>query len=114
MLIIKEDEEKKVCKKATNNACEEIPWRDEHQNGKFYGIIGILCSNGRLKIQFNKNQPKVMKFSERVNLLSDEELYIRDCIMLESAYVACDSFKKRNLFGGYCVITDAERNKSVR
>ena len=104
MLIIKEDEEKKACKKATNNTHEETLWRDEHQNGKFYGIIGILCSNGRLKIQFKENQPKVMKFSEKVNLLLDKELCIQDCIMLESTHAACDGSKKRNLFGGCCVI----------
>ena len=47
-------------------------------------------------------------------MLSDKEFYIRDCIMMESAYAACDGSKKDNLFGGYCVITDAAKSMSVK
>ena len=46
-------------------------------------------------------------------MLSDKEFYMRDCILFESAYAACDGSKKNNLFGGYCVMTDSNRNQSV-
>ena len=39
---------------------------------------------------------------------------MRDCILNEAAYAACDGSKKDNLFGGYCVLTDAGRSESIR
>ena len=47
-------------------------------------------------------------------MLSDKEFYIRDCILNESAYATCDGSKKDHLFGGYCIVTDAGYNQSVR
>ena len=114
VLLVNEGQEKKVFVKTLHNEYKEIEWRKEYEEGKFHGIIGILYSNGRLRIQFQQNQPQIRKVPESVCVLSDKEFYIRDCIMMESAYAACDGSKKDNLFGGYCVITDVARSKSIR
>jgi len=57
---------------------------------------------------------KISKIPESKCMLTDKEFYMRDCILNEVAYAACDGSKKNNLFGGYCVITDSNRNQSVR
>ena len=44
---------------------------------------------------------------EEICGLNEKELYIRDCILNHVAYAAYDGLKKDELFGGYCVITDA-------
>ena len=46
--------------------------------------------------------------------MNEKELHIRDCILNHAACAACDGSKKDELFGGYCVITDAGRSVSLR
>jgi len=113
-LIITEDQSTKAYVKTSQNEYQETEWKKEYEEGCFNRIIGILYPNGRLQIQFHQNQMKIRKTPESTCMLSDKEFYIRDCIMMESAYAACDGSKKDNLFGGYCVITDAARSMSVK
>ena len=95
------------------NKYVETEWNEQYMKGNYVGIVGYLYSDGTLKVQFMQNQPKIPKSPEEMCILSDKEFYMRDCILLESAYAACDGSKKNNLFGGYCVMTDSNRNQSV-
>ena len=96
------------------NRHNEVEWSEEIEDGTYNGIIGLLHSNGNLKVQFIEEQITPTSTPEELCMLSDKEFYIRDCILNEAAYAACDGLKKLNLFGGHCVITDAGRSKSVR
>ena len=91
-----------------------VDYSEELEQGNFVGIIGTLYSNGVLKIQMVDEPIQVVSIPEELCMLSDKEFYIRDCILNEAAYAACDRSKKHNLFGGYCVITDAWRSRSIR
>ena len=97
--------------KSIYNAVESNAQYDECD---YYGVIAILKSNGCLKVQFEETKEKVVDLHEDLCCLNDKEFCIRDCILNHAAYAACDGSSKDNLFGGYCVITDAGRSTSTR
>ena len=113
VLLINEDESKRVYVRTENNKFIETEWNEHFRSEYYDGIIGYLYPDGTLKVQFTQSQPKIYKSPEREYMLTDKEFYMRDCILNESAYAACDGSKKNNLFGGYCVMTDSNRTKSV-
>ena len=80
---------------------------------KYNGIVGYLHLDGTLKVQFKQNQLKIPKYRERECMLSDKEFCMRDCVLNEVVCAAYDGLKKKNLFGGCCVMTDSNRNLSV-
>ena len=95
------------------NRYNEVEWSKEIENGTYNRMIGLLYSNGTLKVQFIEEQITPTSIPEELCMLSDKEFYIRDCILNEAAYAVCDRSKKDCLFGGYCMITNAGRSKSV-
>ena len=114
VLVINEETSKRAYVRTDQNKYVETEWNEEYMKGNYDGIVGYLYSDGTLKVQFMQNQPKIPKSPEGMCMLSDKEFYMRDCILFESAYAAYDRSKKNNLFGGYCVMTDSNRNYSVR
>ena len=74
----------------------------------------MLYLNSALKIQIVDEIIPSVSLPEELCMLSDKEFYIRDYILNEAAYAACNGSKKNNLFGGYCIITDAGRSTSIR
>ena len=115
MLLINDSDTKRVLVRSEENRYEEVEWNEGYENGQFNGIIGLLYPNGTLKVQLTQNQQKMYKTPEiRECLWSDKEFYMRDCILNESAFAACDGSKKNNLFGRYCMLTDAGRSQSIR
>ena len=46
---------KRVYVRSDKNRYEEVEWIEEFEKGCFDGIIGLLYSNGILKIQFAQN-----------------------------------------------------------
>ena len=53
----------------------------------------------------------ILSLPKEACMLSDKEFCMRDCILDEAAYAACDGLKKNNYFDRHCIITDTGRNK---
>ena len=81
---------------------------------EFRGVIARLNTRGVLKVQYEETEHREEMMPEEICGLNEKELYIRDCMLNYAAYEACDGSKKDELFGGYCVITDAGRSMSLR
>ena len=114
VLIVTEEMKTKACVLNSINRCNEVEWSEEIEVGTYNGIIGLLYPNRKLKVQFIEEQITPTSAPEELCMLSEKEFYVRDCILNEAAYATCDGSKKDSVFGGYCVITDAGRSKSVR
>jgi len=114
VLIITEESYKRVYVRNENNKYKEVALdNDEFNKDSLYGILGYLYPDRTLKIHLTQNQLKITKIPESKCMLIEKEFYIRDCIMNEAAYTACDRSKKDNLFGRYCVIIDLGRSQSL-
>jgi len=97
-----------------DNLYNAVNWNGQYDENDYRGIIAVLKPNGYLKVQFEESIEKMIDLPEDLCCLNDKEFYIRDCILNHSAYATCDGSNKDHLFGGYCVITDAGRTKSLR
>ena len=97
-----------------DNLYNAVNWNGQYDENDYRGIIAVLKPNGYLKVQFEESIEKMIDLPEDLYYLNDKEFYFRDCILNHSAYAACDGSNKDHLFGGYCVITDAGRTKSLR
>ena len=74
----------------------------------------MLHSNGALKIQMIEETKPNVSLPKESCILSDKEFCMKNCVLNEVAYAACDGSKKNNYFGRHYVVTDARRNKSIR
>ena len=92
---------------------KKAEYNPQEEDESFQGIIGQLNSKGILKIQFEEKPFRKQEIPKDKCIPNEKELYIRDCILNESAYAACDGSMKDHLFAGYCVITDAAKSRSV-
>ena len=71
-LLIKDEQRTKACVKTLQNKYQEIEQKEECEKDWFNRIIEILCSNGRLKMQFDQNQRIIRKTPESTCMLSDK------------------------------------------
>ena len=92
---------------------EEVK-EEEVKEEEFRGVIARLNTRGVLKVQYEEIEHREEMMPEKICVLNENELCIRDCILNHAAYAACDRSKKDELFEGYCVITDAGRSVSLR
>ena len=51
---------------------------------------------------------------KEIGILSNIKFYIRDCILNEASYAACEGSKKNHMLGGHCVIAEAGNSRLVR
>ena len=79
---------------------KRITYNQQDEASIFRGIIGRLNSNGLLKIQYEETYLKKEEAPEDECIPNEKEFYIRDCILNESAYAACDGSIKNHLFAG--------------
>ena len=96
------------------NAYHKIEWDEKLEKDECKGIIVALKTNGHVKMQHRETIETKTELPEELRTLNDNEFCIRDCMLNYVAFAACDGSMKDHLFGGYCVITDAGRSKSIR
>ena len=113
---LRQDNKVLIAKNVVGNEVHRVDERNVHRRveliddvneEEFRGVIARLNTRGVLKVQYEETEHREEMMPEETCGLNEKELYIRDWTLSYAAHAAYDGSKKYELFGGYCVITDA-------
>lgn len=69
-------------------------WQESFESMEFNGIIGLFNTTDVFKLQFMHDSTLVNQILNEIDTLSEKKVCIRDCILNDAEYAACDGSKK--------------------